>query len=72
MKKRELKTLNLNKRSISSLKFQVIGGRANLTADVKDCPDNTLAKDCESLGACPDSFWCSSVTTSPSDDGPIV
>ncbi|QHI37069.1 hypothetical protein IMCC3317_24470 [Kordia antarctica] len=58
MKKRNFKTLSLNKRSISNLKFTVIGGRANKTADVKDCPDNTLAKDCESLGACPDSFWC--------------
>lgn len=72
MKKRELKTLSLNKRSISNLKFEVIGGAANKTADVNDCPDNTLAKDCGSLGYCPDSFWCSSVTTSPSDDGPLA
>ncbi len=71
MKKRNLKTLSLNKRSISSLKFHVIGGRANLTADVKDCPDNTLAKDCESLGYCPDSFWCQEPSGS-SDDGPVA
>lgn len=67
MKKRSLRTLNLNKRSISNLKVHVIGGRANLTADVKDCPDNTLAKDCESLGACPDSFWCQPGPVSGSD-----
>ncbi|WP_238528703.1 hypothetical protein U8527_20565 [Kordia algicida OT-1] len=53
------------------MKFHdVVGGRANLTADVKDCPDNTLAKDCESLGYCPDSFWCQE--PSSSSDGPVA
>ena len=29
-----------------------------LTANVYDCPDNTLLRICNSLGACPDSRWC--------------
>lgn len=72
MKKRNLKTLNLNKRAISSLKHHdVIGGLANITADVKDCPDNTLAKDCKSLGACPDTFWCQ-IAAPIAPSGPIA
>ncbi|MGH1386377.1 MAG: hypothetical protein ACRBBL_16765 [Kordia sp.] len=42
---------NFKNRSLS-------GGVVNKTADQNDCPDNTLAGGCESLGACPATFWC--------------
>jgi len=58
MKKRSIKSLTLNKNVISSLnalKGGAIDTTSNtgthLTADVKDCPDNTLARGCNSLGA---------------------
>ncbi|MGH1386378.1 hypothetical protein [Kordia sp.] len=55
MKKRNLKVLSFNKSVISNFKNRsLFGGVANLTADVKDCPDNTLAIGCKSLGACPE------------------
>jgi hypothetical protein len=59
MKKRNLKSLELNKKVISNFKnLSLAGGAVAITADVKDCPDNTLAADCGSLGVCPVSFWC--------------
>lgn len=70
MKKQHLKSLQLNKKVISNFKNRSLsGGAANLTADVKDCPDNTLAADCGSLGACPVSFWCPPIkfSDSPND-----
>ncbi|MEM6722349.1 MAG: hypothetical protein AAF611_23690 [Bacteroidota bacterium] len=31
------------------------------TMQLPDCKDNTLAADCESLGYCPDTFWCPTI-----------
>ncbi len=59
MKKRNLKSLPLNKSVVSSFNYHHInGGASPLTVDVKDCPGNTLKQDCRSLGACPVSQWC--------------
>lgn len=64
MKTKSLKSLKLNKKSISFLNIKggVGGDTSNtgnhLTADIRDCPDNTLAVGCGSIGACPDSYWC--------------
>ncbi len=59
MKKRSLKSLPLNKNIISNFSYHDIrGGAVAITVDVKDCPDNTLAANCESLGVCPNTFWC--------------
>ena len=73
MKKRNLKSLRLNKKSVSFLNLRggLAGGDTSntgnhLTADIKDCPDNTLALGCESIGACPDSYWCD-----PHSDGSV-
>ena len=62
MKKKNLKSLRLNKKSVSSLNIKegIIGGAQS--ANVRDCPDNTLAVGCESLGACNDSYWCQGMT----------
>lgn len=66
MKKQHLKSLKLNKKSISKLDDRIKGGAQNndtsntgnhLTADVRDCPDNTLLVGCFSLGRCPYSHW---------------
>ena len=58
MKKRHIKNLALNRNVISSLNALKGGARpdtsntgTHLSADVKDCPDNTLALGCKSLGA---------------------
>lgn len=57
MKKKSFKSLKLNKRVITTLNA-LRGGAdtsntgTHLTADVRDCPDNTLADGCMSLGFC--------------------
>ncbi|MBC8754993.1 hypothetical protein H2O64_09945 [Kordia sp. YSTF-M3] len=53
MKKKNLKNLQLNKNVVSNFKNRSLSGGAAITADVKDCPDNTLADGCKTLGACP-------------------
>lgn len=35
----------------------VSDGPLPLTANIRECPDNSLAGDC-SLGHCPETFWC--------------
>jgi len=56
MKKKNLNSLKLNKKSISSLseKFTIVGGRTRMSLCIK-CPigpsDDTLDFDCPS-------FWC--------------
>jgi len=66
MKKQNLKSLKLNKKSISKLDADIKGGAISddtsntgdrKSADVRDCPDNTLLVGCMSLGHCPYSFW---------------
>ncbi|QHI35170.1 hypothetical protein IMCC3317_05160 [Kordia antarctica] len=59
MKKQHLKSLQLNKKVISNFKNRSLsGGAVAITADQNQCPDNTLAGGCGSLGACPITFWC--------------
>ena len=65
MKKKNLTHLFINKKTISSLQHLKGGAQDTtsntgtyLTANLKDCPDNTLALGCGSLGACDDTFWC--------------
>ena len=52
MKKKELKSLKLNKKSISNLSTQIIGGRE--ASIVVHCPigvsDDTLDRDCITFG----------------------
>lgn len=50
MKKRNFKTLNLNKKSISNL--QLVGGKQSLAIETMTCPDwscvcTTAGSDCE-------------------------
>ncbi|AXG68806.1 hypothetical protein KORDIASMS9_01022 [Kordia sp. SMS9] len=46
--------------TITTIPHPADSGTCN-TMQHPGCSDNTLAADCESLGYCPDTFWCRTV-----------
>ncbi|WP_046755094.1 hypothetical protein [Kordia jejudonensis] len=73
MKKKNLKSLRLNKKLVSNLSDEVTGGAAsgNMLCVTNGCPTNTLIAACSNhmcdsrLGGCPSYYYCAPAQQAP-------